>query len=278
MRMTEEEKFGISLLTNAIGLRHDPIAPLFEMSVGRIFLKHVRSLPPYAGRRRFEAIQWHWVTLAQEYLEANADAITHVADWLSTSHFECSPWLLRQDDQHRPLKLMKCGTLERLVHEADKAENRLHQRHPHFLALSSKDESWELDLGAGYSLVRLLTTNALDFEGARMRHCIGHGSYDKDLHEGEEFYSIRDPDNRPRATLQIVPRVVDGQTLGRVRQCQGPRNTTPHAHVLDLVAGAMSDMGWTYGPATKSEIAADGHDLTNDDDIAAAFVVGFNLR
>lgn len=273
MRTTEEEKFGISLLTNAIGLRHDPIAELFEMSVGRIFLKHVRSLPPYTGRRTFEALQWRWVSLAQEYLETNANNITHICDWLTTAHFEAHPWLLRPDDLGRPLKLMKCGSLERLVHEANKAESRLHQKGlPHFMALTSHDEVFVTDLGAGYTLVQLLSPDALDVESDRMRHCIGHGAYDENLILGGfRYYSVRDEYGAARATLEIVPRVVDGVVYGQLKQFRGRRNAAPEPHVADLIAGVMDGMRWIEKPQTKSAVAT-------DEDLAAAFFFGTNLR
>lgn len=257
MRMTDQEKFGVAVLVSLNGMRHSMIAHLFEMSVGRMFVKWSRGLPDLPdGSDIFDRTHLRWTSIAQQYLDENQDDITHVSDWLMSSWLENYPWLMRQDDQHRPLKLMKCGTLERLVHEADKAEARLHQQSPHFLSLTASDERYVADLGAGYTLVRLLSPDALDLESDRMRHCLGHGAYDEALEFGAaKFFSVRDEHGVPRATLEIVPREIDGQIYGQVRQFRGRRNADPEAHVADLVTGVMSSMRWIETPKTKDRAA-----------------------
>lgn len=254
MRMTEQEKFGLAVLVSLNGMRHSMIAHLFEMSVGRMFIKWSRGLPNLPdGSASFDRTRVHWAGVAQRYLDENADDITHISDWLMSAWLDAYPWLLRQDDQHRPLKLMKCGTLERLVHEADKAEARLHQQSPHFLSLTSKDERYVADLGAGYTLVQLLSPAALDHESHRMRHCIGYGAYDEDLlADTARYFSVRDEDGFPRATLEIVPKDVNGSQYGQIKQFQGRRNSRPDDHVVDLVHGVMESMRWIEKPKTKA--------------------------
>ena len=276
MRMTEQEKFGIAALTSVCGMRHSQVAHLFEISIGRIFVKWTRTLSGLPdGSDTFSRTHSRWTSLAQQYLDEHHADVTHVIDWLTSSWLEAYPWLLRQDDQHRPLKLMKCGSLERLVHEAEKAEARLHQRDPHFLSLTSKDEVFVADLGAGYTLVRLLSPDALDMESDRMRHCIGHGSYDEDLAFGTSaFYSVRDQEGAPRATLEIVGREVDGNLYGHIKQFRGRRNADPEAHVVDLVGGIKTAMRWLDGPRTKSQAP----EMATDEDLAVAFLRGGNLR
>ncbi|MCJ9751415.1 hypothetical protein MOV61_11895 [Neorhizobium sp. BETTINA12A] len=147
------------------------------------------------------------------------------------------------DDHGCPKKLMKCGTIKRLLHEADKGERRKQRQPlPHYLTLTSADERHQIDLGAGYSLVRLLSPAAFDVEGAEMAHCIGRGSYDEDLLVGgHEFYSVRHEDGGRRATIQIVPKEIDGQVYGQIRQFVGFANEVPEPHIVDLVNGVMTD-------------------------------------
>ncbi|KQS84841.1 PcfJ domain-containing protein [Rhizobium sp. Leaf383] len=267
MRMTHEEEYGVSILTNIVGLRHSHASSLFECSVGRLFVRHVRCNPrPESGT--FETTHAFWAAAAEEYFETNRNAVTHVCDWLSTAVIECYPWLMRQDDQQRPVKLMKAGSLERLVHEADKAEARLRSGLPHYLSLSANDERYERELGAGYTLVRLLTRDALDVESERMRHCIGNGAYDENLSDGGHlYYSVRDEHGQPKATLEIVAKLIDGLTYGEVRQFQGRANRTPDRHVVDLVDGIMTEMSWIERSRTKATA----------DDLRVAFLRGSNL-
>ena len=49
----------------------------------------------------------------------------------------------------------------------------------------------------GYRMVRLLTLEALDYEGAMMGHCVGKGNYDDAL-----IWSLRNPANEPCATIE----------------------------------------------------------------------------
>lgn len=55
-----------------------------------------------------------------------------------------------------------------------------------------------------WSFVKLSTRNALKYESSYMGHCIGNGGYDFELELGEEiFYSLRDRENKPVATIEF---------------------------------------------------------------------------
>ena len=67
-------------------------------------------------------------------------------------------------------------------------------------------------------LVRLLSPEALDYESERMEHCVGHGSYDKDVAEGKSaIYSLRDLTDDgewlPHATIEYKD--------GEIKQIKG---------------------------------------------------------
>jgi hypothetical protein len=156
----------------------------------------------------------------------------HVADWLITAVADGQPWVTNVDDNGYPKKLMKCGSLDRLVHEATKG---LRQRNIRDSVLSCDDESFVFALGAGHTLVRLLSRAALRKEGLVMHHCIGRGAYDDLLDDPEiGFFSVRNMDGKPLATLEVRD--------GYVRQFRGPANATPA--VKELVAPALDAFGW----------------------------------
>lgn len=193
------------------------------------------------GRRKWEQRARLWVSWH------SAD-IRHVVDWLLHAQSEGHAWLGNLGADGYPKKLMKCGTLERLVHEADKG---LRVRNASDVALGPEDETFIANLGAGHTLVELLSPLALRKEGSSMRHCIGHGGYDWLLVDPDRhLYSVRDPDGTPLATLEIHGSVV--------RQFRSVKNADPTSDVLDLVSGVAADWGWlgleeaarggSYGP------------------------------
>ncbi|AWM24084.1 hypothetical protein AOX55_0000807 [Sinorhizobium fredii CCBAU 25509] len=158
----------------------------------------------------------------------------HVLDWLIVAQSDGHPWLANVDAQGYPKKIMKCGSLQRLVREATKG---LRQRNLREILLGPEDEHFALDLGAGHTLVRLTSRAALRAEGLRMRHCIGQGGYDELLDDPDvQFFSVRNGDGKPLATLEIRDTFV--------RQFRGPANSEPTEAVKDLVAGAAAAFGW----------------------------------
>lgn len=77
-----------------------------------------------------------------------------------------------------------------------------------------------MELSDGMKVYKLLTLEALDFEGDNMGHCVGSGHYDEDLKKGsKEFYSIRDDKGEPHVTFEIKD--------GRILQCKGKQNKRP---------------------------------------------------
>ena len=102
-----------------------------------------------------------------------------------------------------------------------------------------------MDLPNGMKAYQLITSQALDFEGKYMGHCIGQGSYDKFVSDGSiKIYSIRDSNGEPHATLEVR-----GQD---VYQCKGKGNRTPVQRYIPTVQGFVE--------AQELEIK---HDLKN---------------
>lgn len=61
--------------------------------------------------------------------------------------------------------------------------------------------SAEASAGKGWRWVQVVASDSLDREGALMRHCVG--SYADTVEEGRSvIYSLRDPDNKPRLTIE----------------------------------------------------------------------------
>jgi hypothetical protein len=148
---------------------------------------------------------------------ADHNTLSHIMDWLVASKVRGEPWLSRLDAEGRPLKLMKCGTIERLTQEADRAMKRWNSR-----AVVATSEGTEVvfDCGDGYSLCKLLTVQSLDAESNMMGHCIGNGAYDGALENGElEIYSLRDGAGKSHVTIEL------NTSRRRISQIMGKANT-----------------------------------------------------
>ncbi|AMD59389.1 hypothetical protein AWN88_14035 [Agrobacterium tumefaciens] len=179
-------------------------------------------------------IRRKWSRRAELWMQWHSIDAWHVADWLITAVADGHPWLANVDAAGYPKKLMKCGSLDRLVHEATKG---LRQRNVRDIILGPDDESFVYALGAGHTLVQLLSRAALRKEGLLMHHCIGRGTYDDLLGDPDVgFFSVRNLDGKPLATLEVRD--------GYVRQFRGPANGEPTDSVKDLIAPAIHAFGW----------------------------------
>lgn len=99
-----------------------------------------------------------WSRRAALWMQWHSVDAWHVCDWLITAVADEHPWLVNVDDDGFPKKIMKCSNLERLVHEASKG---LRQRNIRDIILGPEDETFVYDLGAGHTLVQLLSRAAL---------------------------------------------------------------------------------------------------------------------
>jgi hypothetical protein len=178
---------------------------LLNISVGRVLIRYVDRDEPNIS--------------AGLTVNAYAQAIYHIKDWLKASLVNDLPWLRNLDAKDRPKKLMKCRDIDALVHEADKdmrKQNAAIARKP----LAKGEEVLEFQCADGWSIVRLLTPSALDRESVVMQHCIGNGAYDERLtSEQFRYFSLRDPAGKRHGTMEV-----SGSTL---LQFYGKQNAVP---------------------------------------------------
>jgi hypothetical protein len=262
MRLSDDEKTALDFLRYHLDLDntfmvHPRLPQLFDLSLGRAFIRYFRATEraKYEGRRPPERppqrVTELWEARVHSYTMCFELQILEIIDWMLRAGAERHTWIENVDDLGRPKKLMKCDGIGALHTEAMKAAERVQRTEKHFL-LGPDDEVFVRTLGDGYTLVRLLSPRALDKEGARMRHCIGGGLYDERLNEsrGYSYYSVRDADGRPLATLEIVASSIisslfdEPTVIGEIRQFQGPRNTRPSRDVASAVFSIAEEMGW----------------------------------
>lgn len=252
----------------------DPsIGDLIRWSIGRIAVKRLRQLQATAPDGQH---------LTLMHAMPGDGHVQHIVDWLTADFLAGADWIDRVDDRGRPLKLMKCGSVEQLLHEADKAmRRRLQGKVSH---LGKEDESLVTELADCYTVVRLLTPAALDLESSRMQHCVGHGSYDRGVaDETTEIYSLRDPAGKPHATIEVmVDRRLQLSHLPEFRlsdlpvdmppttpvrtiyQIQGKQNLRPLKEYMDLLKPWLKGSLWQgvdyYWP-TVTDAAGTAHEI-----------------
>ena len=212
-------------------VRDDDAARLLGLSIGRLLLRE--------GERWRTAAISRWRD------------IRHVGDWLSSAVTDNAAWLGRVDEMGRPLKLMKLGSIEAAVHEADKAM-RIAIQKAGKVALDGTEETLHTALADGFFVARLRSPAALDRESAAMQHCIGNGGYDGDL-SGEDYLllSLRDAANRPHATFRV-----DAER-SMITEFQGKQNRRPAER---------------YMPYVRQFIRLSGLGLSGDDQAWAGMV------
>jgi hypothetical protein len=243
--------------TEPMTMVHPRLPAFIECSLGRMYVAHCRQVtadvasgarPPLLhDRGRFEDIMQASVAMMSDYIGTYHYELVEILDWLLLAGAENHPWLDNVDNNGLPKKLMKCQSVEALYNESVKCMRGRQPQRKSERDLTTDDERHVADLGAGYTVVELLSPEALDVESTRMRHCIGNGSYDRKLsHPGFYYFSIRDENGCPQATVELTPKLIDNQFTSVIRQFQGSRNTAPEPFLVEMFNTVVDDI-MTYG-------------------------------
>jgi hypothetical protein len=243
LRDTAEWAAAMNALIVAIDLPDHLLAPirdLIDPGLGRVFFDF--WVAENDGGSSVDLDQ-KWRVCAEAWYDVYGISACHIVDWLIVARQTDQPWLRNLDERGHPKKLVKCGSLNRLIEEANKGLR--HRNANADVGIGPDDESVIADLGAGHTLVLMISRKALRHEGRRMHHCIGYGGYDSHIeHPDFHLLSVRNPDGKPLATLEIR-----GAT---VKQVRGPCNADPLPAVVDLVAPIADAYGWTgFEEATR---------------------------
>ncbi len=160
--------------------------------------------------------------------------ITHIKDWIVACLRRGEPWLEAVDSKKRPLKLLKLGSLEQAIREAEKDRAFQHQKNQNEVDMSAAfaDEIDNRDIVVvkafddGYRMVQILSSSAAMRESSAMQNCLGDGAYDDCFRGGvgrsnRVIYSLRDANNNPHVTMEVYT------GTGFVSQCVGKQNKPP---------------------------------------------------
>lgn len=211
------------------------VSRLLMLSVGRVWYNDIKANPERMPTVNLTSTNNLDVTILHStpHISGYLRNIPHIADWLRAALVNNAPWLSNVDDQGRPKKLMKFGSLDQIIAEADKAMLKAAQK-GRDIQLDKSQEKLIRPLRDGYSLVELLSLEALDRESAYMQHCIGNGGYDHLVGNDDfRYISLRDSVNKPHATVELER---DEKGEWEIVQFQGKQNQPPVQKYCDLVA------------------------------------------
>ncbi|MBY3151073.1 hypothetical protein HFO56_01440 [Rhizobium laguerreae] len=204
---------------------NEQVLSLLELSVGRVLEKAAAT-----GAFPMSMIDAHQAT--------------HITDWLTSAVVADEGWLKATDTHGRPRKLMKFGSVEAIVAEADKAMAKFSKKNRTVVLREGAEELYA-ELDDGYHVVRLLTPEALDRESGEMQHCIGQGAYDHKVgSEHYDYLSFRDRFGKAHATIEVDLRYERGPI---VLQCYGKQNEPPTKEYALMLAPMFREGGIRVG-------------------------------
>lgn len=196
------------------------------------------------------------------------DDIRHIADWIAADIMNEASWLRQCDEKRRPRKLLKLGSLEQAVSEADKAmvveasrARTLIETQGHMEVVKTFPD--------GVQVVRLLTPEALDDDSARMHHCIGKGSYDRFLAGDRQYFSLRTPVSAqfPKGRAFVTMEVDMLAERPVLLQSKGRQNRPPVSKYFPYVREFVSEQGYKLheNPAMTGMVEQNGvyYDICN---------------
>ena len=101
-------------------------------------------------------------------------------------------------------------------------------------------------------LVRLHNAKALDYESAKMEHCVGKGGYDKKIKSGKtQIYSLRDDTAEgewlPHATIEYID--------GEIKQIKGFKNQIIPPEYIPVMREAVRWLSAKAGKAKQRQIS-----------------------
>lgn len=198
----------------------------------------IHSIDGFDASRQETNLRAKWSTRASGWTHLHKDDLDYITDWLWAAASGVHHWLADQDDKGRPKKIMKCGSIQALAHEAEKMNQKRNasgglKRKP----LGSGDVQCIADLDGGLYLHRLLSARALDVESRIMDHCVGDGDYDEALRDPHHLIlSIRDSSGNQLATAEVANGVVE--------QVVGPSNMSPPRYVAAAFEKYRLSVGW----------------------------------
>ncbi len=174
--------------------------------------------------------------------KSHEDKFRHVRDWIEGALNNNDEWVNNLNSSGIPKKIASISTLDNASARANKA---MKQKAAILRSQFDKASTGFTDQEAagdiktvrtfesGRRIVKLLTPKALDYETAKLGHCIGNDGYDERLKNADRFqyYSLRSPLNTPHATIEVQD--------GILKQCKGKQNEPPvenySGNIIDFI-------------------------------------------
>jgi hypothetical protein len=180
----------------------------------------------HAAARRGDDL-YHILTSTE--LQALRSRIAHVTDW-----FDALQTVI--DTPEEPAGVRR--EAERLLDKRDRytldvAEQKANQwfaerQQTYHVSIEETGTQEVMKFHDGYRWVRITDPRALDREGSIMQHCVGGGGYDRGIEDDTiRIYSLRDPQNLPHITVEMMHDAIEAPDVWVVNQAKGKQNEQP---------------------------------------------------
>jgi hypothetical protein len=175
------------------------------------------------------------------------EKIPEIRDWYSSTQPNISSYSPQQaavasDDWHKAM----AGQGEGKVYETPKQENIVY------------GPQWQDPKKNGWTIQKVVSENDLWAEGNKMNHCVG--DYCDKVTEGKtNIYSLRDPQNNPHITLEIIGEAGESSLAhknnmipgGTIQQIMGNSNEEPDSEYKEFIKEWLTTSGKDSGINTE---------------------------
>lgn len=186
---------------------------------------------------------YHILSTAQ--LQALRSRIVHVTDW-----FDALLKVVGDETEPEGERLAARRLLDKrdryTLEAADQKANEwfAQRQQTYHESLEETGTSEVMKFSTGYRWVRITDPRALDREGSIMQHCVGGGGYDDGIAADTiRIYSLRDPQNLPHITVEMIHDYGAVPPIWVVNQAKGKQNEQPapkyQGYVLPLLQALM---------------------------------------
>jgi len=219
----------------------EKLARLMILALKKPLLNRTKNLRP------LEDLTWDMPKWLQEKFSANKfytfdpqsdfellDTVRHVHDWIKGAIMRGEAWT----QEEKPRCLSQFKTIEEAYEAVDAAMEELRRAFEKARFDPIAGTYIDMEFQDGWKIRRLITPEAKDYDGQKLHHCVGDGTYDNN---GSDIYSLRDANENPFATIEIHN--------GFLIQCKGVLNSPPDERALPYLEEFIRSNEWRLAEA-----------------------------
>lgn len=234
----QAEKWVMTVARNYIvNLSGDEAAANYEPYTGKkprkglsTDLPSLEQTPDWVRQSLEQSREIHFFDPVQVRRRTLWKAVENIVDWFNANWTADDPRLRRLDRM----------SFQEAVKQASAWKAKVDEN-PWAFTSDAKRVKTMMEFPNGWRIVKIISDIGLSREGALVGHCVGGSTYQQKLKSGAgEYYSLRDPENMPHATIEVNVRG-DQRTNGQIK---GKQNTVPVPEYRKMIRAFFKAQGW----------------------------------